>query len=111
MSTESESQSGLSSLRSIGSPLFQEVLDADLLKEGDKLYLEYGPRGQKKQKFEGIVRKDGIEVGGRVFSPSYAAVYCIQKAGSKRKTANGWSMWKTDNLEQLDSIYKRLKIN
>lgn len=33
--------------------------------------------------------KEGIEVDGKVYSPSYAAVYCIQKAGAsgRRPTA------------------------
>jgi len=54
------------------------------------------------------VKKEGIEVDGNVYSPSYAAVYCIQKAGSPRKTANGWIMWKTKEGEYLDDLYKQI---
>ena len=62
-----------------------------------------------KRTFEGTVRQNGIEVDGRVFSPSLAAVYCIQKAGSPRKTANGWTMWKTEDGVLLDTLYRKLK--
>jgi hypothetical protein len=77
-------------VRTPGSQPFQELIAAipDLV--GRKLKLDYGPRGAERHTFEGVLRPDGIEVDGRTYSPSYAAVYCIQKAGSTRKTANGW---------------------
>jgi hypothetical protein len=53
--------------------------------EDQAIFLEYGPRGKPKQTFEGTIKKEGIGVDGKVYSPSYAAVYCIQKAGSPRK--------------------------
>ena len=70
--------------------------------------MEYGPRGQPRQVFEGIVREDGIEVDGVVFSPSYAAVRCIQNAGSDRKTASGWTSWKTPDGQLIDDLYQAL---
>jgi hypothetical protein len=67
------------------------------------------PRGSERRTFEGILRLDGIEVDGKVFSPSYAAVHCIQKAGSSRKTANGWVMWRTESGELLVDLYNRIR--
>jgi hypothetical protein len=58
-----------------------------------------------------IVRKEGIEVEGKVYSPSYAAVRCIQQAGSSRTTANGWIMWKTQDGEYLTDLYEKLDGN
>ena len=77
-----------------GGNLFQRVLQGSLLEIGETLYMEYGPRGEKKQKFEARVQPDGLEVDGKTFSPSYAAVHCIRKAGSDRRTANGWIIWR-----------------
>ena len=98
-----------STIRTISSQPFQEVLEAGLLKEGQILQLEYGQRGKPRQSFKGVVRKDGIEVDGKVSSPSYSAIYCIQKTGSKRPTANGWVMWKTEDGKLIDSLYDELK--
>lgn len=41
-------------------------------------------------------------------SLSAAAVYCMQKAGSTRETANGWVMWKTENGTYLIEFYNKL---
>lgn len=73
-----------------------DLMQAKLLKEGDKLTMLYKPRTRSQQEFEGIIENDGsISVEGRIFSSlSDAAVFCIQKAGSKRKTENGWLKWK-----------------
>lgn len=108
LATTSVPGAGISTVRSIGSQPYQELLNANLLTEGTTLILEYGPRGKKKQTFRGVVRKEGIEVDGKVYSPSYAAVYCIQKAGSNRTTANGWIMWKTLEGQYLTDLYQHL---
>jgi hypothetical protein len=91
-----------------GSAPWQELIGSDILTEGTKLMMEYGPRGMPKQTFYGIATRDGIELDGKVYSPSYAAVQCIQKAGSKRETANGWTAWRTEKGEYLDDLYKQL---
>lgn len=108
LTTTSTQGAGLSSVRATGSQPFQEVMDSGLLSDGQILLMEYGPRGSEKRTFQGIVRKEGIEVDGNVYSPSYAAVHCIQQAGSKRKTANGWIMWKTQSGEFLTDLYGKL---
>ena len=41
-------------------------------------------------------------------SLSAAAVYCIQKAGSPRETANGWIMWKTEAGIYLNEFYNKV---
>ena len=87
---------------------YQDVMQAGLIHEGQHVILEYGPMGQPKQVFEGILRREGVEVDGRVMSLSAAAVYCIQKAGSDRKTANGWIMWKTEDGAYLSDFYNQV---
>jgi len=87
---------------------YQDVMQAGLIQEGQKVLLEYGPRGQAKKTFEGVLRKDGVEVEGLVMSLSAAAVHCIQKAGSQRETANGWIMWKTEDGTYLSDFYNQV---
>ena len=87
---------------------YQDVMEAGLIHEGQTVLLEYGPRGKQKMEFKGILRKDGVEVDGKVMSLSASAVYCIQKAGSKRETANGWIMWKTQEGTYLNAFYNQL---
>lgn len=87
---------------------YQDVMQAGLIQEGQKVYLEYGPRGKQKVVFEGILRREGVEVDGRIMSLSSAAVHCIQKAGSHRETANGWGMWKTEDGIYLNEFYNQI---
>jgi hypothetical protein len=87
---------------------FQDVMEAGLIHEGQKVFLEYGPRGKSKQTFEGILRKEGVEVDKNIMSLSAAAVYCIKKAGSNRETANGWIMWKTEEGTFLNDYYDQV---
>jgi hypothetical protein len=94
-----------------GSAPWQELISSGLLTEGTRLIMEYGPRGRTKQTFHGIARRDGVEVDGKIYSPSYGAVRCIQKAGSLRKNANGWTAWKTENGDYLDDLYKQMTEN
>lgn len=89
---------------------YQDVMQAGLISEGQKVLLEYGPRGHTKKTFEGFLRKEGVEVG-KVMSLSAAAVYCIQKAGSQRQTANGWIMWKTEDGVYLNEFYNQAYSN
>jgi hypothetical protein len=109
LSTSPASAGVVSDLRTAGSQPFQELINAMPQLVGQKLRLEYGPRGGERRTFEGVFRPDGVEVDGKVYSPSYAAVYCIQKAGSPRKTANGWIMWRTEDGDFLADLYGRLR--
>jgi len=88
--------------------LLSSVLAAGLLAEGDRLWFKYGPKGQSKTPFEGIVRKDGIEVDGRAYSPSIAAIRCINRVNPSRTTANGWTTWKTPNGKLIIELLKQV---
>jgi hypothetical protein len=94
-------------VRASGSQLWRELLDAVPALEGQTVYLEYGPRGGERKTFQGTIRQDGVEVDGEVYSPSYAAVLCMRKAGSRRETANGWVMWKNQDGEFLTDLYEK----
>ena len=87
---------------------YQDVMEAGLISEGQRVLLDYGPRGKPKQMFEGVLRKEGVEVDGQIMSLSAAAVYCIQKAASPRGTANGWIMWKTEDGTYLNEFYNKV---
>jgi hypothetical protein len=108
--TTTPSESGLAdTVRSSASQLWRDLLDAQPALVGQPVFLEYGPRGGERRTFQGVIRLDGIEVGGAVYSPSGAAMVCIKQAGSQRQTANGWVMWKTAAGELLDDLYTRVR--
>ncbi|MGA2062375.1 MAG: hypothetical protein ABSG67_17980, partial [Thermoguttaceae bacterium] len=74
-----------------------DLMAVGLLNSGDKLSMSYKPRNTSEKKiYEAIILEDGkMDVLGNTFdTPSYAALYCIQKAGSNRNTVNGWISWK-----------------
>ena len=83
-------------------------MQAGLIKEGQIVLLDYDPRGKPKKQWKGTLRKDGVEVDGKIMSLSAAAVYCIKKAGSHRETANGWIMWKTEEGTYLYEFYNKI---
>ena len=85
-----------------------QVLNAKLLKEGDILWFDYGPKGKPKTRFEGVVRNGGVEIDGNVFSPSIAAVICIKKVNLSRTTANGWTTWKGPNGNLIIELLKQV---
>ena len=86
-----------------------DLLEAGLLSPGQELSMTYGPRNGDRQTFTGTIQDDGsISVLGKVFtSPSYAAVFAMQNAGSTRKTENGWRYWRIDNGTLLNDIRER----
>jgi hypothetical protein len=83
-----------------------DLLAAALLKPGESLFMTYGPRGGERRRYEATVLPDGsIEVLGKSFSaPSYAALLCLQDAGSSRNTVNGWISWKTAEGKTLADL-------
>jgi tetratricopeptide (TPR) repeat protein len=87
-----------------------DLVHAGLLRAGDKLFMTWGPRGGEKRVFEGTIAASGeIELLGKRFtSPSNAAVYALQSAGSDRPTANGWAEWTTGDGEPLSKLRERL---
>lgn len=108
LTTQSTRGEQLSTLVSRLSQPYQDVMQSGLIKEGQTVLLDYGPRGKPRKQWTGILRKDGVEIEGKVMSLSAAAVYCIQKTGSKRETANGWIMWKTEDGEYLNDYYNKV---
>lgn len=91
-----------------------DLVNAGLLKGNAELILSYKPRGGKSKTYKGILSDDGsITVLGQNYSSlSYAALACIQNAGSDRTTVNGWTSWKTEDgkfLSQIRSEYLSTK--
>ncbi len=96
---ESQPQSGLKTY---------DVAVADLIEEGfltagSEITMSYKPRGGQQQTFTSKIEADGsLSVMDKNFPrPSYAAIYCIQKAGSERTTVNGWTSWRTQDGKLL----------
>ena len=83
-----------------------DLINDGMLQVGQRLQMPYKPRNGEQRIYEGTICGDGsIEVLGKQFSsPSYAAVFGIQDAGSDRKTVNGWISWRTDSGELLSSL-------
>jgi hypothetical protein len=73
-----------------------DLVEAKLLTANQKLFLSYQPRGGERKQYEATILSDGtMEVLGKSFSaPSYAALLCLQNAGSNRESVNGWTSWK-----------------
>lgn len=108
LTTQSAEGEPLSTLASRLSQPFQEVMQAGLIKEGQTVLLDYGPRGKPKKQWKGTLRMDGIEIDSKIMSLSAAAVYCIKMSGSQRETANGWIMWKTEDGTYLNKFYNKI---
>lgn len=83
-----------------------DLMTAGFLHEGQSIIRSYKPRGGKNRTFSGTLLKDGsISVLDQTFtSPSYAALACIQEAGSDRKTVNGWTSWRTKAGQTLSQV-------
>jgi len=99
----------VATVRGSASQIWEELLEARPELVGESVFLEYGPRGAEKRTFHGIIRQDGIEVNGNVYSPSSTAVLCMKQQGSQRRTANGWIMWKTKHGEFLTDLYEKIQ--
>lgn len=83
-----------------------DLIDADMLHVGQTVRMTYKPRNGSQREYEATICEDGsIELLGKQFSsPSYAAVYVIQDAGSDRKTVNGWTAWRLEDGRLLAAI-------
>ncbi len=83
-----------------------DLMESHLLSPGQSLFMSYKPRGGDKKQYEAIVSTDGSLVTlGRTFSaPSYAALACIQSAGSDRETVNGWRSWRDQEGRTLADL-------
>jgi Restriction Enzyme Adenine Methylase Associated len=83
-----------------------DLIQAGYFKIGDELTMVYKPRTGERKIYKGVILEDGsISILGKTFSsPSFAALYGIQNAGSDRKTVNGWTSWKTLSGQTLAEI-------
>lgn len=83
-----------------------DLLQAGLIKENEKIVMNYKPRNGQQKKYIGTILKDGsIDLLDKTFSSlSYAAWSAIQDAGSSRKTVNGWTAWRTEYGQTLAEI-------
>jgi hypothetical protein len=86
-----------------------DIIKAGEIKVGEKLTMTYGPRNGEKKTYEGVIGEDGsITVLDKTFSSlSWAGVYVIQSAGSKRKTVNGWTSWRNSKGVLLYDIREK----
>lgn len=86
----------------------QDLITTGTLKAGAKLVMSYKRKhaSDERKTYEAIVQDDGsLRADGQSFSsPSYAAIYFINKAGSPRQTVNGWTAWKTESGEFLSEL-------
>jgi len=85
-----------------------DLINNEKLKPSDKLFMTYKLRSGTygKKEYEATILDDGsLSLLGQTFnSPSYAAIACIQDAGSDRNTVNGWTSWKTIDGRTLSDI-------
>ncbi|MGA3016904.1 MAG: hypothetical protein ABSF62_07270 [Bryobacteraceae bacterium] len=87
-----------------------DLLENHLLTPGQSLQMFYKPQGGERKQYEAIVSAAGsLETLGRTFSaPSYAALACMQNAGSDRETVNGWIKWKDLQGYTLSDLREQL---
>ena len=83
-----------------------DLIGVGLLSAGQRLAMSYKPRHGDRKLYEAMISPEGeLVVMGKSFSaPSYAALLCIQDAGSSRNTVNGWTSWKTENGSTLAEL-------
>jgi hypothetical protein len=85
-----------------------DLLGAKLLSPGSKLYMSYKRKhvDEDRKTYVAIIQPDGSILADdqRFTSPSYAALYFINKAGSPRETVNGWTSWKTESGKFLADL-------
>lgn len=93
----------------------QELLQANILKVGSKLLMSYKRKhtNEDRKTYEAIVQDDGsLRADNQSFSsPSYAAIYFINKAGSPRQTVNGWTAWRTESGKLLSELREQFLEN
>ena len=94
----------------------QDLLQSGILKVGSKLLMAYKRKhtNDDRKTYEAVVQDDGsLRADNQSFSsPSYAAIYFINKAGSPRQTVNGWTAWRTESgkiLAELREQFLKIK--
>lgn len=87
---------------------YQEMFEQHLLHDSEEFHMKYGPKSGEKTTFTGIARINGIELDGQVYSPSTAALLCIQKINPDRLSVNGWLSWKNSEGQTINDLSSRL---
>ena len=89
-----------------------DLVEAGLIASGSRLLMSYKRKlfDEERKTYEAFVQDDGsIRADDQKFtSPSYAALYFINKAGSPRQTVNGWTSWRTETGDILAELRDRL---
>ncbi|MFO7698095.1 MAG: hypothetical protein R6X16_13180 [Anaerolineae bacterium] len=83
-----------------------DLMRAGLLAAGEQLAMDYGPKGARRRVFRATIQADATVTVEDVpyRSLSYAALACMQEAGSNRRTVNGWTTWRTPDGRLLADL-------
>ena len=83
-----------------------DLLDSGHLSVGETLTFSYKPKNGERKKYKSSIQEDGsIIIDDYVFlTPSYAALFVIQSAGSNRTSVNGWRKWKNSKGKSLHDL-------
>lgn len=87
-----------------------DLIEAKKLQANQELYMSYQPRGGERQTYTAVIMPDGsLAVDGHIYSaPSYAALYCMKKAGSSRNSVNGWTSWRTSDDRLISDLREEI---
>lgn len=72
------------------------LLEARLIRLGETLTMTYRGGDGHKRVFRAVVRENGLEMEGEIFSPSYAALLCMRRYNEKRQAVDGRGVWKNE---------------
>lgn len=86
--------------------MLSDLINMNFLADGEQLFMSYKPRDGERKQYTATIQSNGsIRVLDKTFSsPSYAAIYGIQDAGSNRRTVNGWTSWKNSEEKTLADL-------
>jgi hypothetical protein len=84
----------------------EDLVTSKILSIGEVLYLKYKPKNGEQKSYSAEILDDyTIRIDSETFNaPSYAALYCINKSGSERKTVNGWTSFRNSNGKLLSEL-------
>lgn len=93
-----------------------DLIQSEILHAGQQLHMRYKPRNGEQQQYKATIQANGsLQTLGHTFpAPSFAALRCINAAGSNRTTVNGWTAWRTEQgatLADLREDYLKMRLN
>jgi hypothetical protein len=81
-----------------------DLIKGNFLTAGQSVFMTY-----RQRRYEATIHSAGLDVlGEKDLSPSYAAVICMQNAGSSNKQAAGWDAWKDSSGRSLADLRDQL---